>query len=69
MFVILILTDFSIVENFRSLVVLLSLGNEINVLKIGDREGQGDELLVQNRRTFPRGLNERTPINNEGLQT
>ena len=69
MFVILILADISVVENFRSLVVLLSLANEINVLKIGDREGQGDELLVQNRRTFPRGLNERTPINNEGLQT
>ena len=61
MFVILILTDFSIVENFRSLVVLLSLANEINVLKIGDREVQGDELLVQNRRTFPRGLNECIP--------
>ena len=61
MFVILILADISVVENFRSLVVLLSLANEINVLKIGDREGQGDELLVQNRRTFPRGLNERTP--------
>ena len=61
MFVILILADISVVENFRSLVVLLSLANEIIVLKIGDREGQGDELLVQNRRAFPRGLNERTP--------
>lgn len=61
MFVILILADISVVENFRSLVVLLSLANEIIVLKIGDREGQGDELLVQNIRAFPRGLNERTP--------
>lgn len=61
MFVILILADIAVVENFRSLVVLLSLANEINVLKIGDREGQGDELLVQNGRAFPRGLNERTP--------
>ena len=61
MFVILILADISVVENIRSLVVLLSLANEIIVLKIGDREGQGDELLVQNRRAFPRGLNERIP--------
>ena len=61
MFVILILADISVVENFRSLVVLLSMANEINVLKIGDREGQGDELLVQNRKAFPRGLNECIP--------
>lgn len=48
MFVMLILADFSVVENFRSLVVLLSLTNEINFLIIGSREGQGDELFVQN---------------------
>lgn len=48
MFVMLILADFSVVENFRSLVVLLSLANEINFLIIGSREGQGDELFVQN---------------------
>ena len=48
MFVMLILADFSVVENFSSLVVLLSLANEINFLIIGSREGQGDELFVQN---------------------